>query len=467
MTKGRAITTSEQSAIAGLAELYPADYTDLTVTVGGPVMAADWPVLVRQPEFRSEAHDLAALHDVGRTAELWDAITGPVGPASTEPEIYFGAWNTYYPDVQENLGNDPDGDVLLGRWEDTGSGPAFSLVMGAGQPGGAGDPTPYLNLPLAMSVVIRRTSESKVAGLRDGDNPIPMTFARALFVTEVNKITSVPTNFGVYRNRGIRLEVANTTAMVPMGRVGQGTDVPMAGGGTARTGMMPIALVWQAGNSVDSWLSAGQSNPDTNLDAVIDDIGAFGPGSDGFITNYGLAPSVVVGDPGLDAAQEIVNYLESLGGAQQPSPAMTLNDIVNRPSDTTDAFSDQARSILISLQTNATGETWLIPLLRDETLGDPNFRLAGFLRVYCDSVAPGAAAPPADQPRTIRFRLAPSGVPRNGTALRTAVPGMMPDVQSLFYNELWRNTVSGNPYGPEPYGVACAAVTVQYDNVQR
>ena len=50
MTKGQAITASENAGIAALSELYPPDYQSL-----GPVTAADWPSLVRQVETRAEA----------------------------------------------------------------------------------------------------------------------------------------------------------------------------------------------------------------------------------------------------------------------------------------------------------------------------------------------------------------------------------------------------------------------------
>ncbi len=456
MTKGQAITASENAGIAALSELYPPDYQSL-----GAVTAADWPSLIRQTETRAEAHDRAASHVVGSNVELMDGFAGPLSPNDPTISVQFGAVTPYNPDVQDNATNDEEGDTVLGRWEDSGSGMVFVPVQGAGQPTGFG------SLPLASRIVIRRAPENKVVGLSEGDNPIAMSFGRGMFVEEVNTQTNAVTPFGVYRNRGIRLVLSNVEAMIPMGLAGAGAEVPISGGGTARVGVLPVAAVWRSGGVVSTWLSASQANPDLNQVFEIDNMGpGFDPTAEAFITNYGLDPIAGTFDP-MDAIAEEIGYLENLGGNQLPPPQLALGDAVNWPNGATDAFSNQVRANLQILATNATEETWLLPLLREPILGDPEFRVVGFLRVYCVAVDPGPAAPPATATRTITLRVAPSGVPRTGIAYRDTDPSVTTALENVYYSELWRQTGSGDLYGPLSFGVGCAAVTVQYDHIQR
>lgn len=465
--KVQAITASENASISALSEVYPPDYSSL-----GVVVASDWPDLVRQVESRDDAATVASGHLVGQTVPLFNRFNNQVMPTDNDYQVHFGVAADYNPNVQANVGNDIDGDVLLGRWEDSGSGLAFTPVLGVGQPGAPGDPNREQFLPLGMTTVIRRTHEDPVVGVSEGGNPIPRFFSRAMFVTEINTTTNAATPFGVYRNRGIQLLIGNVAAPLPMASIGVGTEVPLSGGGTARTGLMPLALVWEAGNEVDTWLVAGQANPDLDLVVDLDNMSAYDgtnapdTTAEGFLTAYGLDPIAGTFDPN-DSVEEMVNFLESLGGNELPPPAVTLNDIILRHSDSTDSFSNRIQSLLTQMAASATEETWTVPLLRAPTGGDPDFRVAGFLRVYCVSVTPGAAAPPAEAVRQVTLRLAPSAVARNGRALREPIAGIQADVQSLFYDELWRTTTGGDPYGPVPFGVSCAAVTVQYDNMQR
>lgn len=465
--KIQAITASENASISALSEVYPPDYAPLGLT-----MASDWPNLVLQIQSRDEAATIAGGHLVGQTKPLFNRFNNPVLPTDNDYKVHFGPSVDYNPNVQPNIVNDPDGDVLLGRWEDSGSGLQFTPVLGFGQPGQPGDPNREQFLPLGMTTVIRRTHQDVVPGISEGGNPIPRFFSRALYVSEINTTTNAVTPFGVYRNRGIQILVGNIVAPVPMASIGAGTELPLAGGGTTRTGVMPVALVWESGNEVDSWLIAGQSNPDLDLIVDIDNMTAFDgtnapdATAEGFLTGYGLDPIAGTFDPN-DSVEEMVNFLEVLPGNQLPPSALTLNDIVNRHSDLSDAFSNRIQSLLIQLAGSATDETWTVPVLRAPTGGDPVFRVAGFLRVYCVSVTPGPLAPPAESARQLTLRLAPTAVARNGRALREPIATIQPDVQSLFYDELWRTTTGGDPYGPIPFGVSCAAVTVQYDNMQR
>jgi len=423
MTKQQAIAASENAAMTGVTEFYAPDYAQLG-NINNP---NQWPAQLRQNEPRTSARLRAAEHEVGYTVQLLDRTGGPVGPASPELTVYFGASATYIPDVQINLTNNAAGDVLLGRWEKIPGGAyRFVAVQGAGQPAG------FANLPRSMQVMIRRTELAEVPGVSEGNNPIPFLFRRAMWTGQTG------VSPGVYRNRGDRLEIVNTISLLPVGRIGAGAVVPIQGGGVARVGVMPFVVVFRP--NVPAWVINNDPNQTFRID--LDNRGGLGGGAEGFFTHYGLGP----GQP-FTIIQNILNFLEGMNPGVAP-PSLALDDQVPRPPLTR----QEETALANRLEPEFEQETWILPAVDQVTPN--NFRIVGFLRVY------GVAIRGRNR---IDVRLAPSAATRASIPLRGTIPA---GIAQDFFDTFWL-TVDGQRVGPRPFGIACAVATVRYGHVKK
>jgi hypothetical protein len=430
MTKQQAIAASENAGMDALTEFYPPVYQPIGI-INNP---NQWPGQLRQAPTRTRATLRAADHEAGYTIELLDRSGGVVGPTSTELTVYFGATSPYVPDVQTNSNNDPAGDILLGRWEKTPGGPyKFLPVQGPGQPGG------FANLPRSIEVMIRRTDEPRVDGVREGDNPIPFLFRRAAWTGETG------VDPGVYRNRGERLEAVNTVSLVPAATVGQGAVLPYQGG-TARVGTMPLVLVLRP--AVKAWILA--NDPAQPLTFDIDNNGPMDAGAEAYWTHYGVSPPA--------AETVIARMLNFLRGAAPaiPPPQLSLDTLVPRPA----IPPGRIRQLTTALSNGFRQQTWMIPVVTNANANATNCRIVGFLHVYCENVIDQA---PANANDGVVLRLAPSASGRSGIPLRGALPAA---IETEFFDTFWQ-TVDGQRVGPRPFGIACAGATVRYGHVRK
>lgn len=431
MTKQQAITASENAAMDAITEFYPPPYQP----IGSISNPNQWPGHLRQTPTRTRARLRAAEHEAGYTAELRDRSGALVPPTSTQLIVHFGSTARYVPNVQVNSANNPTGDVLLGHWEKTPGGPyRFLPVQGTGQPGG------FANLPRAIEVMIRRTDEPRIDGLREGGNPIPFLFRRAAWTGQLG------VDPGVYRNRGERLETVTTVSLVPAARIGPATNLPYEGG-TARIGVMPLVLVLR--NPVRNWIT--QNDPNQSRQFQIDNTDDIPPAAEAYYTHFGVSPPA-------SEHQVIQQMLNFYRGANPsiPPPEVALNQLIPRP---VFPFA-QRRQLSIELRNYFRLRTWLVPVVSDADSFATNSRVVGFLHAYCEDVILGAQVQVRDR---IVLRLAPSAASRNGIALRGPLPS---SIANEFFGTFW-TTQDGQRVGPRPFGIACAGATVRYGHVRK
>jgi hypothetical protein len=336
-TKTQAIAASENAGHAALAELWIPDYVLLGAD---PTSDADWDALMvaRYNAARTAAQARGNEHAVGYSLEVRNMADTPVPPDGDDIVVRVTNPSEHFPNLQLNAMNDPDGDIVVGHW------PWM----------------PDAVLPRAVRVYVRRTPEPAVADTRDGDNPIPMTFARASTVNEWDdpETGTQVTSFAHFRNRGIRLETFATVAMHPARAVPAGTT--MSDG--TRVGLMPLAVRLSA-------LPAGWfTTPSTTHVATI--------GTNAFV--YG------------DGSTWIAT------GAGAPPTALTTGVSLVGADPTT--FLADASALV--------GTTWTVAAV------DATDVCVGFLRVYGATVTGS----------TVTLRPAPSGVLRVRTAMSGPVP---------------------------------------------
>lgn len=430
MTKQQAITAAENAALDAVTEFYPPPYQPIG-TITNP---NQWPGLLRQNPTRTRARLRAAEHEAGYTIDLLDRAGATVAPTSTNLIAHFGAKAPYVPNVQLNLANRPDGDVLLGLWGKVPGGPyRFVPAQGSGQPSG------FANLPLAIQVMVRRTDEPRIDGVREGGNPIPFLFRRGAWTGQTG------VHPGVYRNRGERLETVNTIALVPAATIGQAAVLPFQGG-TGRIGIMPLVLVMRPPmrNRITG------NNPNQTFQVQVDNTDDIPAAAEAYYTHYGITPPSEH-----QVIQRMLNFYRGVNPSIPP-PQVTLNQLIPRP---VFPFA-QRRQLSIELLNYFRFQTWLVPVVTESDAFATNSRVVGFLHVYCEDVILGAQVQIRDR---IVLRLAPSASSRNGIPLRGSVPAV---IANEFFGTFW-TTQDGQRVGPRPYGIACAGTTVHYGHVKR
>lgn len=396
VAKQQGLGASESAGRAALAELWAPDYLPLDVyeddgsAIPGDGVP-DWPRLVRSLQARQAAADLATLHDFGPRLEVVredeDDLIVHVRPGAPDPE----RGHAYVPDIQLNLENDPEGDILFGAW-----------VAG---------------LPSTIEVVLRRSPDARIEGVREGDNPLGFTFGRTLPLYEEGPGVGNPAR---WRNRGIGLRVAATVSLAPAAEIPPGIVVafrPRDADGDpetleeerfGRAGVLPVAIDLSA---VSSWFSTPAAGP---LDLTL--------GEAWFFVDLGAPLSELLAF--LAGSQEVPQTGEAAPRAVRRGEALSVA--------TEDSFAP-----LAFLSGRFRRCLWTVPVVNNSA----ERVVVGFLRVFAVDVAAS----------TLRLAPAPSGYPRFAL-------GVVP-AGSFGWDAL-------DPRRPASYGVVCVPLTVRYTDVE-
>jgi len=447
-TKQQAVSAAEMAAARAASELYVPDYTGLTLPAGDgaavPGLDDDrWASQFTEGAARTAAQDLGSGHIVG-----WTSAGAP-----------------YSPDIQANDGNLDSGDIRLGTWVKAAGG-AFSFAPSPGTISTNAD------LARAIEVVVRRESAARVAGVSEGDNPIPVSFAQVLGVTETQ----------------VRAPIL--VKLDPAAVIGEGAVLPMSDGNTAVTGVVPMALRHvgtvqrvRPGPLTDitttSWITAADPAMMVRVRITKDGSTASGGGVAYAGTIY------------------FVSFPSGLGGNRKVRLERRLAFITQKPAAVAGYTLEAPPAVWIGLALEGPGEgdggplnnndmdqywddffdpagnnrfvnrTWVLPVVANG--GANNREAMGFLRVYCEaarelSIGPGAG----DTIIEVDLRLAPSASARNSGTLnslaRLATPVTAPAALLTSHFDLFWETdlIDGVRAGPRPFGVSCVSVTAAY-----